>query len=543
MTLMLEALLERGYFPQELPPPFNTRSLATFIASSSGKPLPFTHQKNRPSKPEIYNLARTGTLRRELSILNPVHFTILANCMVSNWKELEKASSGSRLSLTTPTLGDGIRAIGRMNPLDVLPSKRAELRSRGRFLLKADIIRFYPSIYTHSIPWALHGKKVAKANRNKTLLGNEIDELLRNCQDGQTNGIPIGPDTSLLIAEILLTQVDQQLSLRRLKGLRYIDDFELVFDSEAEALEALSTLEEALLEFELHLNPSKTYVVHLPQRLEDSWVAELKNMELLPGSYQFKRQLIHFFDRAFELARSFPTENVLKYAAGRMSRIRIWRYRHEMAEDLLIQCARVEAGALPAVLASILRNPNRVSRRTRLLKEMLHSVIMEHAPQRHSSEVAWSIWACVALKLQLPSRVVKPVLRMEDSVCALLLLHARSIGLLPKPKDLDGLQAILTTQDLYENRWLLSYEASIQQWLPPGPAGDHLAGDQNFLSLKKANVSFYDVSQTVLPGIDDDTEEGADSYLDRFTADYYSDSEDSEMDFMKDEDETEDGDF
>lgn len=386
-------------------------------------------------------------------------------------------------------------------------------------------------------------KKVAKANRNKALLGNEIDELLRNCQDGQTNGIPIGPDTSLLIVEILLTRVDQQLSLRRLKGLRYIDDFELVFDSEAEALKALSTLEEALLEFELHLNPAKTYVVHLPQRLEDSWVAELKNMELLPGSYQFKGQLIHFFDRAFELARSFPTENVLKYAAGRMSRIRIWKYRHEMAEDLLIQCARVEAGALPAVLASILRNPNRVSRRTRLLKEMLHSVILEHAPQRHSSEVAWSIWACVALKLQLPSRVVKPVLRMEDSVCALLLLHARSLALLPKPKDLDGLQAVMTTQDLYENRWLLSYEASIQQWLPPGPGGDHLAGDQNFLSLKKAKVSFYDVSQTVLPGIDDDTEEGAGSYLDRFIADYYSDSEDNEMDVMKDEDETEDGDF
>ena len=61
MPLTLETLLGRGYFPQELPPPFNTTSLASFIVSSTGKPVPFIHQKNRPSKPEIYSLARTGT--------------------------------------------------------------------------------------------------------------------------------------------------------------------------------------------------------------------------------------------------------------------------------------------------------------------------------------------------------------------------------------------------------------------------------------------------------------------------------------------------
>ena len=291
------------------------------------------------------------------------------------------------------------------------------------------MIRFYPSIYTHSIPWALHGKKIAKFHRDTSLLGNEIDKLMMNCQDGQTNGIPIGPDTSLLLAEIILTQVDLKLSRLKLKGLRYIDDYELVFDSETKAQQALSKLEEALLEFELHLNPSKTKVVSLPQRLEDSWVAELKNMELNPESPKFKSQLIHFFDRAFELAGAFPTENILKYAAGRMSKMRVWQYKYEIAEDLLVQCARVEAGALPAVLASILRAPSRASRKTRLLKDMLHSIIMEHAPQRHSSEVAWSIWACLALKLPLDHRSGKVgAADGRFSLCAIALARAR-VGL------------------------------------------------------------------------------------------------------------------
>jgi hypothetical protein len=288
VTLSLEILLGKGYFPQELPPPFNTDALATFIARYSGKAVPFSINKAiRTSKPETYNLARTGTLRRELSILNPIHFTFLADCIAQSWQELANVCCKSRLSLTTPTLNDPVRAIGRKCPLDVLPSRRAELRSRGRFLLKADVVRFYPTIYTHSIPWALHGKSEAKANRSKDLLGNRIDELLRNCQDGQTNGIPIGPDTSLALAEILLTQVDQKLSRRKLRGLRYIDDYELVFDSESDALAALSRMEESLLEFELHLNPSKTRVFSLPQSLEDSWVAELKNMDLERGLRKF----------------------------------------------------------------------------------------------------------------------------------------------------------------------------------------------------------------------------------------------------------------
>lgn len=530
MSLQLKNLLERGYFPQELPPPFNTKSLATFVGSHSGA-LPFrttrsnrTTRGNTPSKAEIYNLARTGTLRRELSILNPIHFSLLAKCVADNWAQLELAASGSKISLTKPVLTDPTRAIARQNSLEVRAGKRAELRSRGRFILVADIVRFYPSAYTHSIPWALHGKTVAKANRSPSLLGNRLDELVRNCQDGQTNGIPIGPDTSLLIAEILLSQIDRKLSRCRLKGIRYVDDYELVFDTEAEALEALSKLEHALLECELHLNPAKTKVLSLPQRIEDAWVAELKHLELNPFTPNFRSQLLRFFDRAFELERAYPADNVLKYAAGRVANIRILHHHHEMVEDLLIQCARVEAGALPFVLSSILRSSftsqTRISRR----KELLHRLVVEHAPQRHSSEVAWSLWACIALKIPLPAKVVRLVLEMDDLVCALLLLHARSLGLIKVARDLDVLKSVMTPDELYEDRWLLAYEANVKGWLPSAGATDHVAADQNFGLLKGATVSFYDITQTVLPGPTDVT--GASTFLSRIVPDYTESFED-----------------
>ena len=117
MSLQLRDLLARGYFPQELPPPFNSKAFAAFVGSHGGT-LPFlttfnsrTAKGNTPSKPEIYNLARSGTLRRELSILNPIHFCLLAKCVTDNWVQLEKAASGSKISLTKPVLTDPTRAV------------------------------------------------------------------------------------------------------------------------------------------------------------------------------------------------------------------------------------------------------------------------------------------------------------------------------------------------------------------------------------------------------------------------------------------------
>jgi hypothetical protein len=85
--------------------------------------------------------------------------------------------------------------------LDVRTLRRIEIRSRARFILHTDVNRFYPSIFTHSIPWAIHTKlvvKAAKAAGRAALAGlwaNRLDELARNLNEQQTMGVPIGPAT------------------------------------------------------------------------------------------------------------------------------------------------------------------------------------------------------------------------------------------------------------------------------------------------------------------------------------------------------------
>lgn len=66
-----------------------------------------------------------------------------------------------------------------------------ELSLEYSCFLQSDITDCYGSLYTHSIPWALHERDKAKEDRSNNLLGNQIDRIIRNTCSGQTNGIPL----------------------------------------------------------------------------------------------------------------------------------------------------------------------------------------------------------------------------------------------------------------------------------------------------------------------------------------------------------------
>lgn len=101
------------------------------------------------------------------------------------------------------------------------------------YCIHTDITDCYPSIYTHTIAWALHNKEWAKNNRDDGL-GNMIDGKIQSLQGQQTNGIPQGSVLMDLIAEIVLGYADIRLldladqeSLSEFKILRYRDDYRI----------------------------------------------------------------------------------------------------------------------------------------------------------------------------------------------------------------------------------------------------------------------------------------------------------------------------
>lgn len=142
----------------------------------------------------------------------------------------------------------------------------SELEGKWSHLLRSDVQRCFPSIYTHSIAWAETGRSTCKEFLQKTLsLGGLLDVVMRNANDGETNGIIVGPEISRIAAEIVLQQIDidaEALLAARFGGLkfefyRYVDDLFIFGDSEQDVRTVRGVYQDCLLAYNLTLNPAK----------------------------------------------------------------------------------------------------------------------------------------------------------------------------------------------------------------------------------------------------------------------------------------------
>lgn len=503
--VMLADLLSKGYFPRELPPPFTATDFAAAVANSwpSMNPVLSSNRQRRnglPTRPCRHSVARKGGLRRPLAIPNPFSQLLLCLEVQSSWKAIHGFVHGGSVrplrSASRPVYWrNQSRALIPRYKFSALPYLRMRSRIGARYLVRTDISRFYPTLYTHSIPWALHGIATAKANRTPALLGNRLDKLARDQRDGQTNGIAIGPDTSLLLAETVLRGADDVLGriLPSRAGFRYVDDYELPCLTLREAEETLRMVEATLAKFELSLNPTKTGIEELPAPLTEAWADELRSMPLGSTSAGQQRSLLAYFTRAYELTAENSGVGVLSYAAARLRGfVPVSGGAWGVLQGGLLNCAVSEPACLPYVLDLLVRGSQAglmVSKPA--LSQIVHRIIENHALLGHGSEVAWSLWAALAFDIRLDKEAGDAVVMMDDDVVALLALHAQSMGRFSHPLSMTLWQGHMNGPALNGEHWLLAYEGAAKGWLG-GPG--HLLADPRFGPLHQLGVSFYDVT-------------------------------------------------
>jgi hypothetical protein len=501
-------LLARGYFPKELPRPFVTAPFANAITTASVLPADFAKTASKgnslpTAKIGRYSLARGGLFRRPLGICNPLQYFLLCKELMQNWSTISPRVAGSPLAATAPDFKTIGRAIDGKWPQSARPDFAQNRRLGMRYVLQTDINRFYGSIYTHSIAWALHTKTTAKANRALTLLGNKIDYWVRMGQDQQTVGIPIGPDTSLVLAELIMHRCDDALlaKLPRIKGYRFIDDYELSFQTRTEAEDAYHILETCLSEYELALNAKKTEISELPLPLEKRWATELKLFSFRNSQAGQAADLSNYFSKAFSLHAEYPGDSVLQFAIASLRSVSIVPANWAMFQKLLLLCVVPEPASLPYVLEQIIARKNAgAGPILGELEEIVNDLIQSHSSLKHSSEVANAAWACLALGLHLGDKSVDAISQCDDPVVALLALDCERQGLLSKPLDKTLWSAHMTADALYDEYWLVAYEANCKGWLPSIGGVDHVAADPNFGFLKSKKVYFYDTSRAAPAG-------------------------------------------
>lgn len=490
--LTVDLLLRRGYFPVELAPPFRTDAFADFAT----KPIQTAEPKF--SKNIHFSIPKSWPARRVLSVPNPLHQFHLSNAVAKHWPDLREILNTSKISLSTPTIfPGGTRAVSRRADFDVWGAERFQRSAGLRFVLKTDISRFYHTIYTHSLPWAIHGKEAAKANRTAALFGNILDTCVRNTQDQQTMGLPVGPDTSFILAEIIGARIDQDLTaeIGQFKGVRYVDDFHLYFETRAEAESAYAALTRIAKKYELELNDKKTELFEGPDTGEPNWKTALKGQAIRGTGGSQRASLVSFVSKAFELAKHHPIEGVMAYAVKKAAAAEVDDSNSDVYEAFLRAAIVHDATTMPLVTRLLFdrRKADKIAHHNEL-QESLTRLIIFHSQLRHQYEVCWLLWLCGVLQTEIPTPAIDAISTMDAPFVALLTLDLRERGLVSSALDTSRWEALMLSESLYDEYWILAYEAAYREWLPTA-SGNYLNDDPFFSTLAKNNVSFYDVPE------------------------------------------------
>ncbi|MCB9343215.1 MAG: RNA-directed DNA polymerase [Lewinellaceae bacterium] len=168
------------------------------------------------------------------------------------------------------------------------------LEQRFNYLMEFDISKCFYHIYTHSVTWAVKDKESAKRNARETSFENSFDKLMQLANYNETNGIVVGPEISRIFAEIILQQVDLNVSKRLEEQYkygvdyevrRYVDDY-FVFSNDPKILETVKKeFQKELGFYKLYLNPTKSDI-KTPPFITNVTVGKRELQELLLSLYE-----------------------------------------------------------------------------------------------------------------------------------------------------------------------------------------------------------------------------------------------------------------
>jgi hypothetical protein len=305
---LYDGLLGYGLFAEKIPP-FLTAEI--FLNFCKTPPSGFTFDDST-KKYIHYESMRNINVPRILAIPNPIAYHNQCNVLSDNWDKLleyfkeETKNQEHRISrIHIRKIDDSFKVFNTcyqdlddINLADypaLVQNHLFEMNHKNfctddypepnlligkRYVVKADISNCFPSIYTHSLSWALVTKKESKKysglkHRDKWF--NQIDFYTRNLKDGETHGILIGSHASNLISEIILTAVDKPMYDKGYRYIRNIDDYTCYAETKEKAEEFLIDLSTELKQYGLMLNHKKTEILKLPLASTENWVRKLNS--------------------------------------------------------------------------------------------------------------------------------------------------------------------------------------------------------------------------------------------------------------------------
>lgn len=510
-------LLRKGYFPKELPPPFQTelyssklkdinkdwKKVNVEIEKIAKAQRNCFKEKFRESKWVVHSIPKVGFSRRLLGIPNPYHQSILSKTISDKWTEIKEIYNKSNISKSIPVTDDsGNRALKFKSTFGEF-KKACIINSFDKtFEVKTDVSRYYGTLYTHVIPWAIHTKIVAKTKRRDfTLLGNILDKNLRESNSGQTFGIPIGPDTSLVIAEIIGCTLDaiiqNKFKKSSIQGFRFVDDYYIYCENQSDSEKVFKFIQSLFTEYQLDINEEKTKISKSPYELDSDWAIELGSFVIRKHPKSQPKDIERFVSLAFKHANANKKDSVLNFAISVLKFLKVNNESWELFQALIFKIALAEPVTLPIVAKILVNYCSKVDKLK--VKSITEIIIKEHSPKGHDFEVAWALWLCKEFQIKLKDKIAELVFNSNDVISILIALDLKSQGNINSNVSTKNIEIELTEDSLMGDKWLLTYEAITKNWLPT-PSDNPIASNEYFNILSNHKIQFYDNTKSLIPG-------------------------------------------
>jgi hypothetical protein len=460
---LYHGLLAHGLFSEKLPPIFTSVNFFDYCQS-----LQYNFEE-RWSTYIYFDNMRDINIPRQMGIPNPMAYQQLCKCLSNNWlnicEHFEKFTSNqthkiSRIHIRRLKKKPALFEMN-YNNWKIDGSPEPDLIMGKRYMVTADIATFFPSIYTHSIPWALAEKSIAKSTaKNRNLWYNVLDRYTQYIKHGETHGLIIGPHASNLLSEIILTVIDYNLYEKGWHNyIRHVDDFSCYVDSYEQGQQFILDLLEELHFFDLKLNDKKTSIEKLPLAAVEQWIRQIKAIKTIADDKTMRfPDVMAYLDNVIEIMQhNNGKTSILNYAIKVLSSQKMTRNAKEYCTKTILHYAILFPYLIPLMDEYVFKAYN-VD--VNLINKFANRIYEDGIQFRNYEEVYFSLFFAKKYNFCISSADVDKLLKTNNCILFLLsYLYYENIKDRDARKKLKNCAMKLSmNDDDFGQNWVFIYE-------------------------------------------------------------------------------------
>ena len=459
-----EGLFAHGMFTEKLPPIFTSENFFQFYKST-----PDAFPKSLCQKPHgviYFESWRNTNVPRLYAIPHPIAYYNLCQCLSDHWNELKthfaqqthaQSHKVSRIHIRKQKNSKSLFAMTYSNwKTDASPEP--DLQIGNHDLDRAAISTGCQSMDTQSLPWALVGKPTAKQTKNdKTIWYNILDHKCMELKKGETHGFLIGPHTSNLLSEIILTAVDNKLVAAGWKYIRHIDDYTCYVLSYEKAQEFLIDLRSCLREYDLSLNHKKTKIIPLPIAAKPSWVYTLKTFQLIRREDHITYTGVQaYLDMAIGLMLTHDNTAIINYAIKMLEKQSLTQNAKSYCLKTMLHLSVIYPYLIPLLPEYVFKPYHAAPSQIRDISEIFYRSAI--AAKNYEAAI-YAIYFSLRYKFELSAVTVENAINSDSCLLKLFVwLYFEKTGDIDSMEKMRDHAAELAAQD-FDGYWLFVYES------------------------------------------------------------------------------------